>query len=56
MISEYGEIHYTIQFGFEYKHKKFDLGCSLTVSAMRKIMLTGIHPFGESDYNIFRNL
>ena len=23
-------------------------------SAMRKIMLTGIHPFGESDYNIFK--
>ena len=21
---------------------------------MRKIMLTGIHPFGESDYNIFK--
>ena len=55
MISEYGG-NPRIQYGFglNINYKKFDLGVFFNGSAMRKIMLTGIHPFGESDYNIFK--
>lgn len=55
MISEFGK-NPRIQYGFglNVSYKKFDIGVFFNGSAMRKIMLSGIHPFGESDYNIFR--
>lgn len=55
MISEFGG-NPRIQYGFglNINYKKFDLGVFFNGSAMRKIMLSGIHPFGESDYNIFK--
>lgn len=55
MISEFGK-NPRIQYGFglNINYKNFDLGVFFNGSAMRKIMLSGIHPFGESDYNIFK--
>lgn len=55
MISEYGK-QPRIQYGFgvNVTYKKFDFGVFFNGSAMRKIMLSGIHPFGEQDCNIFQ--
>ena len=55
MISEYGK-QPRIQYGFGVNviYKKFDFGVFFNGSAMRKIMLSGIHPFGEQDCNIFQ--
>lgn len=55
MISEFGT-QPRIQYGFglNVMYKKFDLGIFFNGSAQRKIMLTGIHPFGQVDQNIFQ--
>jgi len=54
-ISEYGKTP-RIQYGFGLNmvYKNFDLGVFFNGSAMRKIMVSGVHPFGESDRNIFQ--
>lgn len=54
-ISEYSKtprIQYG--FGFNINYKKFDLGVFFNGSAMRKVMISSIHPFGENDQNIFQ--
>lgn len=55
MISEFGRDP-RIQYGFGLNvvYKNFDLGVFFNGSAMRKIMLSGIHPFGQLDQNIFQ--
>lgn len=55
MISELGKDP-RIQYGFGLNvvYKKFDLGVFFNGSAMRKIMLSSIHPFGQVDENIFQ--
>lgn len=55
VISEFGN-QPRIQYGFglNINYKKFDLGVFFNGSAMRKIMVSGIHPFGETDKNIFQ--
>ena len=59
MISEYGTTP-RIQYGFglNLQYKKFDFGVFFNGSAMRKVMVSGIHPFLESplhgDYNVFQ--
>lgn len=55
MISEYGDtprIQYGL--GLNFTYKKFDFGAFFNGSAKRKIMVNGIHPFGQSDRNIFQ--
>ncbi len=54
-ISDYGK-QPRIQYGFGLNvvYKKFDFGAFFNGSAMRKIMVSGIHPFGQTDYNIFK--
>lgn len=55
LISEYGStprIQYGI--GVNLKYKNFDLGVFFNGSAMRKISVKDIHPFGEGDRNIFQ--
>lgn len=54
-ISNYGATP-RIQYGLgaTVRYKKFDLGVFFNGSAMRKIMANDVHPFGQSDYNIFR--
>lgn len=55
MISEFGrEPRIQYGFGLNVTYKKFDLGVFFNGSAMRKIMLSGIHPFGQLDENIFQ--
>jgi len=41
-------------FGLNMRWKKFDFGVFFTGSAMRRIMINGIHPFGSNDRNIFQ--
>lgn len=55
IISDYSSIP-RIQYGFgaNLTWRKFDFGIFFNGSAMRKIMLSGIHPFGQSEYNIFQ--
>lgn len=55
VISEFGN-QPRIQYGFglNINYKRFDLGVFFNGSAMRKIMVSGIHPFGETDKNIFQ--
>lgn len=57
MISEYGRTP-RIQYGFGLNivYKKFDLGVFFNGSAMRKIMLSSIHPFLKSPLNADRNM
>ncbi len=54
-ISEYGTMP-RIQYGFglNLRWKKFDFGVFFNGSAMRKIMLSGIQPFGQNDHNVFQ--
>lgn len=59
MISEYGTMP-RIQYGFglNVTYKKFDLGVFFNGSAMRKIMVSGIHPYlkdpTRGDRNMFQ--
>lgn len=59
MISEYGTTP-RIQYGFGLNvvYKNFDFGVFFNGSAMRKVMISGIHPFLNSplngDYNVFQ--
>lgn len=57
MISEYGTTP-RIQYGFGFNviYKKFDLGVFFNGSAMRKIMVSDIHPFLKSPVQADRNL
>lgn len=57
MISEYGRTP-RIQYGFGLNivYKNFDLGVFFNGSAMRKIMLGGIHPFLKSPLNADHNM
>lgn len=41
-------------FGLNVTYKKFDFGVFFNGSAMREIMISGIHPFGSSSRNIFQ--
>lgn len=55
ILSEYGSnpsIQYGI--GFNVNYKKFDLGVFFNGSALRKIFISGIHPFDQGDRNIFQ--
>lgn len=54
-ISEYSKTP-RIQYGFglNMTYKKFDFGVFFNGSAKRKIMVSGIHPFGQEDQNIFQ--
>ena len=54
-ISELGK-QPRIQYGFGLNaiYKKWDFGVFFNGSAMRKININGIHPFGASDYNVFK--
>ncbi|MBD3588505.1 TonB-dependent receptor [Bacteroides sp. GM023] len=54
VISDYSSIP-RIQYGFglNLTWKKFDFGVFFNGAGMRKIMLSGIHPFGQTEYNIF---
>lgn len=55
MISEYGSmprIQYGIGMNIDYKG--FNLGVFFNGSAMRDIMISGITPFGEQDYNVMK--
>lgn len=57
MISEYGtqpRIQYGI--GLNVNYKKFDFGVFFNGSAMRKVMLSGIHPFMQTDKNADKNI
>lgn len=40
--------------GLNLNYKNFDFGVFFNGSAKRKIMISGIHPFGQSDRNIFK--
>lgn len=55
LISEYGAMP-RIQYGLglNIQYRKFDLGLFFNGSAMRKIFVNGIHPFGQGDQNIFQ--
>ena len=55
VISNYGRSP-RIQYGFGLNlfYKKWDLGVFFNGSANREIMLSGIHPFGSGDNNIFQ--
>lgn len=54
-ISELGTLP-RIQYGFglNVTYKKWDFGVFFNGSAMRKIMVNSLHPFGTSDYNAFQ--
>lgn len=55
LISEFGDtprIQYGI--GLNIQYKKFDLGVFFNGSAMRNIWVSGVHPFGAGDANIFQ--
>lgn len=55
MISPYGttpRIQYGL--GMNVTHKKFDFGVFFNGSAKRTIMISGISPFGQSDYNVMQ--
>ena len=41
-------------FGMNVRYKNWDLGVFFNGSAMRKISINGIHPFGQSSYNVFQ--
>lgn len=41
-------------FGMNARYKNWDLGVFFNGSAMRKISINGIHPFGQSSYNVFQ--
>ena len=55
MISEYGNTP-RIQYGFGLNlfYKNFDFGAFFNGSAQRDIMLSGIHPFGSNENNVFK--
>ena len=55
MISEYGDVP-RIQYGLgmNVDYKGFNFGVFFNGSAMRTIMISGITPFGESDYNVMK--
>lgn len=55
MLSPYGTVP-RIQYGlgFNITYKKFDFGVFFNGSAKRKLMVSGITPFGESDYNVMQ--
>lgn len=54
-ISELGK-NPRIQYGFgvNLTYKKWDFGVFFNGSAMRKINVNGIHPFGAQSYNVFQ--
>ncbi len=55
MISPYGttpRIQYGL--GMNVTYKKFDFGVFFNGSAKRTIMISGISPFGHSDYNVMQ--
>ena len=55
MISPYGttpRIQYGL--GMNVTYKKFDFGVFFNGSAKRTIMISGISPFGQSDYNVMQ--
>ena len=55
MISPYGttpRIQYGL--GMNVTYKKFDFGVFFNGSAKRSIMISGISPFGQSDYNVMQ--
>ena len=55
MISPYGttpRIKYGL--GMNVTYKKFDFGVFFNGSAKRTIMISGISPFGQSDYNVMQ--
>ena len=55
MISPYGttpRIQYGL--GMSVTYKKFDFGVFFNGSAKRTIMISGISPFGQSDYNVMQ--
>lgn len=55
MISPYGgtpRIQYGL--GLNLTYKKFDFGVFFNGSAKRTIMISGITPFGQSDYNVMK--
>ena len=55
MLSPYGStprIQYGL--GLNITYKKFDFGVFFNGSAKRKIMVSGVTPFGESDYNVMK--
>lgn len=55
MISPYGttpRIQYGL--GMNLTYKKFDFGVFFNGSAKRTIMISGISPFGQSDYNVMQ--
>ena len=55
MISPYGttpRIKYGL--GINVTYKKFDFGVFFNGSAKRTIMISGISPFGQSDYNVMQ--
>ena len=57
MISPYGttpRIQYGL--GMNVTYKKFDFGVFFNGSAKRTIMISGISPFGQSDYNVMQLL
>ena len=55
MISPYGSTP-KIQYGFGVTAfwKKFDLGVFFQGSAQRTIMISGLHPFGTGERNVFK--
>lgn len=55
VISQYGGTP-RIQYGFGLNlfYKKFDFGMFFNGSAKRTLMISGIHPFGTGDNNIFQ--
>lgn len=55
MISPYGNtprIQYGL--GLNVTYKKFDFGVFFNGSAKRSIMISGVTPFGQSDYNVMQ--
>ena len=55
MLSPYGttpRIQYGL--GMNVTYKKFDFGVFFNGSAKRTIMISGISPFGQSDYNVMQ--
>lgn len=55
LISEFGDtprIQYGL--GLNLTYRKFDLGVFFNGSAMRNIWVSGVHPFGSGDANIFQ--
>ena len=55
MISPYGTTpHIQYGLGMNVTYKKFDFGVFFNGSAKRTIMISGISPFGQSDYNVMQ--